>query len=280
MRHVVLSAVAALLFSASVQAQSTVDSIAAKYKLIPMPGALTIEKTFPVLGSYQLNTPVADATATSTSETAGTVNSSSTSGNTTVTADATTGTTTTTASDASASGMEPTAAGSLTITLDSANKGIIWVEGLPEGTVKAYLQKSPSTYRIVSQKTEDGKTTPEGTLILDTATKTLNIALGKAYDEVAPESVFAMQDSIAAAAATNDVDVKTTKTKSKSKSKVKAKPVTFYTATKVMPAEDATTAPADATQQQQTTEQTPTDSTQQNQNQNQQPATQPTPGQP
>lgn len=244
MKNVVLSAVAALLFSASVQAQSTVDSIAAKYKLVPMPEALTIEKTFPVLGTYQLNTPVAPEATT------GTENTSSTTGTTTVTADASTGTTTTTATDAAATGaMDAATAGNLTITLDSANKGIVWIEGLPEGKAMAYLQKSPATYRIVSQKTEDGKMTPEGTLMLDPTTNTLNIALGKAFDEVDPAAIFAMKD--AATVTDNTVDVKVKKDKSKTK-KTKTK-LTFYTATKVMPATDET-APADATQEQQTTE--------------------------
>ena len=49
MKNTIFLAFAALLFTATVQAQSTVDSIAAKYKLIPMPEPLTIEKTFPVL---------------------------------------------------------------------------------------------------------------------------------------------------------------------------------------------------------------------------------------
>lgn len=268
MKNVVLSAVAALLFSASVQAQSTVDSIAAKYKLVPMPGPLTIEKTFPVLGSYTLTTPVTDPNAaTSTNSTSGTTSSnagSATTGSATVTADATTGTTTTTATDATASGaMDATAAGNVTITLDSANKGIVWIEGLPEGRLKAYLQKSPATYRIVSEKTEDGKKTPEGTLMLDQSTNTLNIALGKAFDEVDPAAVFAMQNVATTTDNTVEVKVKTPKSKSKSK-------VTFYTATKVMPATDAT-APADATQQTTTGQTQSTDST----NQNQQPAQQP-----
>ena len=268
MKHVVLSAVAALLFSASVQAQSTVDSIAAKYKLIPMPAPLTIEKTFPVLGTYQLNTPVADSNAIISS----TDNASGTAGSTTITADASTGTTTTTATDATAPGaMDATAAGNVTITLDSVNKGIVWVDGLPEGRMKAYLQKSPGTYRIVSYKAEDDKETPEGTLLLDTTSNTLNIALGKAYDEVDPASVFAVQDVATTTDSEVDAKAKTSKSKSdKAKAKEKKKKVTFYTATKVMPETEETTAPADATQQESTQPVQATDST--NQNQNQQPA--------
>ncbi|MBD0365107.1 MAG: hypothetical protein ICV53_03265 [Flavisolibacter sp.] len=140
-----------VLISASVSAQSTVDSIAAKYKLLPMPAQRTVEQTFPVIGTYQLT----DATG--------------------ITSD-TTGTTT----------------GNLTITLDPENKGLIWVEGLPQGRIKAYLKKSPSTYRIVSQTTESGKEIKEGTLYFDPNSNVVSIAIGKAYDEADPTAVFAL----------------------------------------------------------------------------------------
>src|SRR5256885_3708103 len=93
----------ALCFSFSLHAQSTADSIEAKYKLLPMPDTLTIEKTFPVLGSYQLN---------------GTDNTS----------------------------------GNIVVSLDSSNKGIVWIDGLPQGRMKAYLEKGPAMYRIIPQK--------------------------------------------------------------------------------------------------------------------------------
>src|SRR5688500_8909771 len=118
MKNTFFLAVAALLFSVAVSAQSTVDSIAAKYKLLPMPAPLTIEKTFPVLGTYTL---------------AGTGQAS----------------TTTNATDSVYAGT--TAAPSLVVTLDSVNKGMVWIDGLPEGRIKAYLKKSPATYRILAQ---------------------------------------------------------------------------------------------------------------------------------
>ena len=59
MKNTILFVLAFLLTSATIQAQSTVDSIAAKYKLLPMPEALTIEKKFPVLGTYQIGTDTA-----------------------------------------------------------------------------------------------------------------------------------------------------------------------------------------------------------------------------
>jgi hypothetical protein len=184
MKNVISLFVAGLLVTASVNAQSTVDSISAKYKLQPMPEALTIEKTFPVLGTYQLST------------------------------------------------TDAAAAQNVTVSLDQDNKGMIWIEGLPEGKMKAYLKKTPGTYRIVSQKSENGKDIPEGTLVFDQSTNTLNIALGKAYDEVDPASVFnlgaaAAEATADAAASGSQVKVKTKTATSKTKTKL-----VFYTATK------------------------------------------------
>jgi hypothetical protein len=59
MKNTILFVLAFLLTSATIQAQSTVDSIAAKYKLLPMPEPLTIEKTFPVIGTYHIGTDTA-----------------------------------------------------------------------------------------------------------------------------------------------------------------------------------------------------------------------------
>src|SRR5215203_1089684 len=118
MKNTIFLFIAALFFSAAVNAQSTVDSIRSKYQLQPMPGAMTIEKTFPILGSYQM-----------------------------------------TAADG--------ATQNVVISIDSVNKGIVWVEGLPEGRFKAYLKRSPGTYRIFQQKGVNGKQIPEGTLLFD-----------------------------------------------------------------------------------------------------------------
>ena len=194
MKNTIFLFVAALLFSVAVNAQSTVDSIKAKYQLQAMPEALTLEKTFPVLGSYSYTT--ADGVS------------------------------------------QP-----VTITIDSANKGVVWVEGLPEGKFKAYLRKSPGTYRIVSQKADGGKQIPEGTLIFDPTTNTLNVALGKKYDEVDPAAIFASMSTgvDADAAPVTEVKVKSKKGSTKPKSKVM-----FYTATK---AETATSTSTDAAKQ-------------------------------
>lgn len=184
MKNAIFLFIAALFITASLNAQSTVDSIHAKYQLQPMPEALTIEKTFPVLGSYQLTT---------------TDGSSQT----------------------------------VTVTLDTANRGVIWIAGLPEGTMKAYLKKSPGIYRIISQKGETGKQIPEGTLFFDQSTNTLSVALGKGYDEADPTAIFntmnSTSDNTAMADNADQVKVKTKTPTSKTKTKTK---LVFYTATK------------------------------------------------
>jgi hypothetical protein len=233
--------VAVLVITATASAQSTVDSITAKYKMVPMPGALTIEKTFPVLGVYQLGGTDASMTAgmnsgmnngTTTNGTNGTTNTNSNvNGNNTSTAS--TGNTSATTSDVTSTtgSTSAVAANTVVITLDSANKGMVWVEGLPQGKFKAYLKKSPATYRILAQKTETGKQVPEGTLLFDPATNQLNIAFGKDFDDADPAGIFALNTAATATTSPNEdntvkVKVKTPTSKTKSK-------VTFYTATKV-----------------------------------------------
>lgn len=183
MKNFVFLFLAALLVTVSVNAQSTVDSIQAKYQLLPMPEPLTIEKTFPALGTYQL-----------------------------------------TATDGTSQNV--------TVSLDTANQGIIWISGLPEGTMKAYLKQSPGIYRVISQKTESGKQIPEGTLFFDPSTNTLNIALGAAYNTAEPTAIFANNNSADATDVANndsEVKVKTKTAAGKTKSKTR---LVFYTATK------------------------------------------------
>jgi hypothetical protein len=240
MKNRIFLVIAAFLFAAAVQAQSTVDSIAAKYKLVPMPEPLTVEKTFPVLGTYQLGNT--DAFAPSASVTTTTNNASNSSAVTTAPSAETTTT-------SPAAGTEMASPGSVTITLDPENKGLVWVEGLPQGKFKAYLRKSPSTYRILSQKTESGEQVPEGTLMYDPETKMLNIALGKAYDDADPAAIFALNPALSGNAATtepapadNTVKIKTKTATSKTKAKV-----TYYTASKIEQTPTATTTTSDAT---------------------------------
>lgn len=169
MKNTILFLLAVLFASATIQAQSTADSIAAKYKLLPMPEPLTIEKKFPVLGIYQLSTE-AEGTETAT----------------------------------------------ISVTLDPENKGIIWIEGLKEGKIKAYLKRSPSLYRIVPQKSASGRSIAEGTLAYDLGTGTLQVAIGKPYNEADPTAVFT---------ATADATAKSKASKSK---------VKLYTASRVV----------------------------------------------
>ena len=136
----------------------TVDSIAAKYKLQPMPEAIAIDQVFPVIGEYQ-------ATAASVSEA--------------------------TATEPSATTEATAAVSNVKIVLDEQNKGLVWIEGLPQGKIKAMLRKSPSTYKIPAQKTEDGKDVKEGTLMYDKDTKILSISIGKSYNDQDPAAAFA-----------------------------------------------------------------------------------------
>ncbi len=115
-------------------------------------------------------------------------------------------------------------AASVTISLDAENKGLVWIEGLPQGKVKAMLRKSPATYKIPAQKTEDGKDVAEGTALFDKETNTLSIIIGKNYNAAEPAAAFAaepVEETVAVS--------KTTKTK---KTVAPPKPW-IYTGTKV-----------------------------------------------
>jgi hypothetical protein len=78
----------------------------------------------------------------------------------------------------------------ISVTLDDQNKGYAWIEGLPQGKVKAILKSSPATYKIPAQKTESGTDVPEGTLIYDKDTKTISLVLGREFNDQDPGSVF------------------------------------------------------------------------------------------
>ncbi len=114
-------------------------------------------------------------------------------------------------------------AAKLSITIDPTNKGLVWIEGLPQGKVKAMLRKSPATYKIPAQKTEEGKEVAEGTLIFDKETNTLSIAIGKEYNTTDPSAAFIMTDE----------EPTTTSKKSKAKKTTVTKPW-IYTGTKII----------------------------------------------
>ena len=154
-------------------------------------------------------------------------------------------------------------ASTVTVTLDPSNKGIVWIEGLPQGKIKATLRKSPATYKIPVQplgevamteevvaadakpakkskaKEVKAKELPEGVLIYDKDANVLNVCIGCKYNNEDPAIAFMATD----AAATEEVEKtekKTAKTSKKSKAKVaKIKPV-HYTGTKVIETTAAT----------------------------------------
>jgi hypothetical protein len=81
-----------------------------------------------------------------------------------------------------------TSTGDVTIALDETNKGIVWVEGFPQGKFKALMKKAPSTYKIPAQQTESGKAVAEGTLFLNPESKELTIVLGRPFNDADPIS--------------------------------------------------------------------------------------------
>jgi hypothetical protein len=182
----------------------TVDSISAKYqgRLIAAKPALTTADIFPVVGNY------------TSASTAGTVDVAATT------------TTTTTAVDVS----------NVVITLDEQNKGIVWIEGLPQGRIKAQLRQSPATYKIPEQKTEDGKEVKEGVLIYDAAANLLNVCIGCEFKSDNPALAFDQT----AVVEEPEVKVKTKSAKTKSKTVVKAKPF-YFSGTKVIETTASTT---------------------------------------
>jgi len=122
-------------------------------------------------------------------------------------------------------------ASNVVITLDAENRGMVWIEGLPQGKIKAYLRRSPATYKIPAQKTEGGKEIAEGTLIYDKDANTLNILIGKEYNLQDPASAFSVEEV---------ADVKAT-TKTKSKTKKVSKPKTWsYSGSKVIEVKETT----------------------------------------
>lgn len=143
-----------------------------KYKLQPMPEALTTDKIFPVVGKY-------------------------------------------TVTDKDGANSD------VTIMLDETNKGVVWVDGLPQGRFKAYLRKSPGIYRIPVQKDVNDKDLAEGVLIFDKDANTLNVCIGCAYNNEDP--------AIAFSTTAPEPVVTETKTKVKkgsvAKTKTKVKPI-------------------------------------------------------
>lgn len=101
-----------------------------------------------------------------------------------------------------------TSTGDVIVTIDETNKGIVWVNGLPQGKFKALMKKAPSTYKIPAQNTESGKVVAEGTLFLNPESKELTIVLGRPFDDADPTS-FLMSDAKAKTKAWQYTGVKT-----------------------------------------------------------------------
>lgn len=158
------------------------------------------------------------------------------------------------------------------LNIDPANKGIVWIEGLPQGKIKAILRKSPAVYKIPEQKigedmeaaaaTADAgvdvkaadvkataKTTtttiPEGVLIYDRDANLLNVCIGCKYNVDDPATAFLPETEQQPEAEQTEVKTKTKNGKTtKVKTKVaKVKPVHYSgskliqeTASQVVPA--------------------------------------------
>ena len=145
------------------------------------------------------------------------------------------------------------AASTVTVSLDPSNKGLIWIEGLPQGKIKATLRKSPATYKIPVQPLEgevitpeaevkDAKTAktakpakvkelPEGVLIYDKDANVLNVCIGCAFNNDDPAMAFTASEPVAV----EETEKKATKSAKKSTAKTvkKAKPV-HYSGNKVI----------------------------------------------
>jgi hypothetical protein len=91
-----------------------------------------------------------------------------------------------------------TADGSVNVTVDvdSANMGMVWIQGLPQGRIKGLLKKAPGTYKIPAQKSSTGKAVAEGALVYDVETKQLQFCTGCTYNEANPTASFAAKKGV------------------------------------------------------------------------------------
>lgn len=78
----------------------------------------------------------------------------------------------------------------ITVTLDATNKGIVWIEGLPQGRFKAMMRKAPSTYKVPAQTSESGKQIAEGTLFLNPESKEVMLVLGRSFNDADPSATL------------------------------------------------------------------------------------------
>ena len=222
-KNFLLAAVLSLTIAATSYAQtSATPEVPRNYKpqpkeLAPMPGELTDEMIFPVLGKYDYVD-------------------------------------------------KEGAVASVTITRDAENKGVVWVNGMPQGKFKADLKLSPSTYKIPVQKTlqndvdgvvatdddattdgtgkpsprYSGKSLKEGTLIFDSASHKLYVNVGAKFDEENPAAIFpemTADDSTVMEVSAEEVDAtqeNAKKSEKKDKKKTSLAKGTNYVLTKVV----------------------------------------------
>jgi hypothetical protein len=125
-------------------------------------------------------------------------------------------------------------ASQVTIMLDESNKGLVWIDGLPEGRIKAQLRQAPAVYKIPEQKLgeeADAKSVAEGVLIYDKDANLLNVCVGCKYNAEDPATAF-MPAEEAATVTETKTKVKSGTTKTKTKV-AKVKPV-HYSGTKII----------------------------------------------
>jgi hypothetical protein len=126
-------------------------------------------------------------------------------------------------------------ASAVTVSLDPENKGLIWVEGLPQGKIKATLRKSPATYKIPAQKVgeeKDAKDVAEGVLIYDKDANVLNVCIGCTYKSEDPATVFMTTEPVTTEV--EKVEKKATKSAKKSTAKVVKIKTLHYSGNKVI----------------------------------------------
>ena len=148
------------------------------------------------------------------------------------------------------------ASSTVTVSLDPENKGLIWIEGLPQGKIKATLRKSPATYKIPVQPLEGqviaapeatdtkvakntkaakevkAKELPEGVLIYDKDANLLNVCIGCTYKAEDPATAFMTTEP--ATTEVEKTEKKATKSSKKAVAKVtKVKPV-LYSGNKII----------------------------------------------
>ncbi|MBC7949425.1 MAG: hypothetical protein H7Y42_16180 [Chitinophagaceae bacterium] len=123
----------------------------------------------------------------------------------------------------------------VSIAIDETNKGIVWIEGLPQGKIKAQLRKSPGIYKIPVQKSADDKDVSEGVLVFDRDNNTLDVCIGCTYNIEDPTAAFtAAQPEVAV------TEVKAKKGVVKTKTKMKPVKTWKYSGTKFVETTEVT----------------------------------------